>query len=153
MTMNKIKKQSEKQISVSLADILATIPEMEIEATGGIMAMVIRIDEIMKEKGINRVSLARALNKKPSEITKLLSGTHNPTIRTIFNIAYTLGVGIQDFFEEKSHITVSSKQTVDFDIAMINHLNILPTTVAIVSAKSENHISYRHTNEKEICRA
>lgn len=75
---------------------------MEMETTGHIMAMVLQIDMIMKEKKISRVKLAQALGKKPSEITKLLSGTHNPTIRTLFNIAYALEVPVQDFFAEVS---------------------------------------------------
>jgi transcriptional regulator with XRE-family HTH domain len=46
---------------------------------------------LMNEKGITQRNLASLLGKKESEISKLLSGTHNLTLRTISKIEAILG--------------------------------------------------------------
>lgn len=59
-----------------------TAPEIkeEIRLTMGISN---RLDELMHKKGLSKVELAKALGKRPSEITRWLSGQHNFTLRTI----------------------------------------------------------------------
>lgn len=42
-----------------------------------------RIAELMKENGSSKASLAHDLGKRPSEITKWISGQHNFSLRTI----------------------------------------------------------------------
>ena len=42
-----------------------------------------RISDLIAEKGITQKSLAESLDKKPSEISKWLSGNHNFTIRSL----------------------------------------------------------------------
>lgn len=42
-----------------------------------------RIYELMTKRGLSKVEFAQALGKRPSEITKWLSGQHNFTIRTL----------------------------------------------------------------------
>lgn len=42
-----------------------------------------RIYELMTKRGLSKLQFAEALGKRPSEITKWLSGQHNFTIRTI----------------------------------------------------------------------
>ena len=42
-----------------------------------------RIDYLMHEKGLSKKQFADALGKRPSEITKWLSGQHNFTIATL----------------------------------------------------------------------
>ncbi len=42
-----------------------------------------RIYELMMKRGLSKVEFAQALSKRPSEITKWLSGQHNFTLRTI----------------------------------------------------------------------
>lgn len=59
-----------------------TTPEIkeEIRLTMGVSG---RLDELMHKKGMSKVELAKALGKRPSEITRWLSGQHNFTLRTI----------------------------------------------------------------------
>ena len=45
---------------------------------------------------MNQKDLAEKLNKRPSEISKWLSGTYNFTIYTLHNIAKTLNVEVID---------------------------------------------------------
>ena len=52
--------------------------EVELE-----VAISNRIYELMTKRGLSKVEFAQALGKRPSEITKWLSGQHNFTIRTL----------------------------------------------------------------------
>ena len=50
--------------------------------------------DFMKEKGINKKELAALTHRRPSDVTRWLSGTHNFTCRTIALIEQALGVHI-----------------------------------------------------------
>jgi len=45
--------------------------------------IVVRVHQILKEKGINQKDLAERLGKTPSEISKWLSGSHNFTLSSL----------------------------------------------------------------------
>ena len=47
------------------------------------MLIAARIDDALKAKNWTQKQLAEAMNKRPSEVTKWLSGTHNFTLETI----------------------------------------------------------------------
>jgi len=49
-----------------------------------------RIDSIMKERGMSQRELARITGKRPSEVTRWLSGTHNFTLATIAKLSVAL---------------------------------------------------------------
>ena len=53
--------------------------------------IVIRINQLLKEKGLSQKSLAEKMDKKPSEISKWLNGEHNFTIRSIAKLEAELG--------------------------------------------------------------
>ena len=57
------------------------------------MAMNIsdRLDYLMHKKGITKTDLAKALDRKPSEITSWLSGQHNFSLRTIAMLSVFFG--------------------------------------------------------------
>lgn len=57
-------------------------------------AIANKIHEILEERGLEVVDLASMLNKKPSEISKWLTGTHTFTIKTITKIETVLGEDI-----------------------------------------------------------
>lgn len=54
-------------------------------------AIAVRIELVMKKKGINKKQLAQLTHKKPSEVTKWLSGEHNFTCKTLVLISNALG--------------------------------------------------------------
>lgn len=60
-----------------------------------------KILDFMEEKGMNRVQLAEKMGKQPSEISKILSGSHNVTVNTIFAIEEALGEEIFLFSENR----------------------------------------------------
>ncbi len=72
-----------RTIHTSFDTMLADVPsdikhEIDLE-----FAISDRINSLMIERGLTKLELAKALGKRPSEITKWLSGQHNFTIRTI----------------------------------------------------------------------
>lgn len=50
-----------------------------------------RIDALMKERGLTKKQFADALGRRPSEITKWLSGQHNFTIATLAMLSSFFG--------------------------------------------------------------
>ena len=50
-----------------------------------------RIYELMKQRGLTKQQFAQALGKKPSEVTKWLSGQHNFTLKTISMLSTFFG--------------------------------------------------------------
>lgn len=56
--------------------------------------IVDRIHTILEEKGLRQKDLANMLDKKESEISKWMRGTHNFTIETISAIENALGTPI-----------------------------------------------------------
>jgi len=53
--------------------------------------IVVRIHELMQEKGYTQKDLAIKMNKRPSEINKWLKGNHNLTLKTLAKLEAELG--------------------------------------------------------------
>lgn len=54
-------------------------------------AIADEIYRLMQERGLSKKQFAEALGKKPSEVTKWLSGQHNFTIRTLSSLSSFFG--------------------------------------------------------------
>lgn len=61
-----------------------------------------RIIKILKDKNMSRVEFADILGKKPSEISKLLSGRHNINIKTIVKMEVALKEDILSIIDDIS---------------------------------------------------
>lgn len=68
------------------------------------LAIANKIYELLQERGLKPADLARMLNKKPSEISKWLTGTHTFTTKTITKIESILGVDIIHIEPQKEYI-------------------------------------------------
>jgi transcriptional regulator with XRE-family HTH domain len=53
--------------------------------------LVLRINQILQQKGISQNDLAQKLEKQPSEISKWLNNQHNFTLRSIAKLEAELG--------------------------------------------------------------
>ena len=53
--------------------------------------IVLRVQQILKEKEITQKELAERLDKKPSEISKWLNGQHNFTLQSLAKLQAELG--------------------------------------------------------------
>ena len=110
------KKKAEDYTSPILDELMDETDEKVYKRTEKRMMLAARIDEAKKAKGWKNKDLAKALGKKPSEITKYLSGTHNFTIDTFSDLEEVLSIQLINFKEEskaiviqQSTVTVSSE--------------------------------------------
>jgi transcriptional regulator with XRE-family HTH domain len=68
------------------------------------LAIANKIHQLLEERGLKPADLARLLDKKPSEISKWLTGTHTFTTKTIVKIEIALGVDIIHIEPQKEYI-------------------------------------------------
>ncbi len=87
-TMNEARKYTSPIIQEALKNIDPTRREMVRRR----MMISARIDDALKLKGWTQKQLADKMEKRPSEVTKWLSGNHNFTLETISLIEKQLGV-------------------------------------------------------------
>ena len=82
------------EMNTSFQQMLSSVPaniqqEVDLE-----IALSNRINDLMTERGLSKLEFANALGKRPSEVTKWLSGQHNFTIRTISLLSAFFGKSI-----------------------------------------------------------
>lgn len=68
------------------------------------LAIATKINGMLKERGFKPADLARMLDKKPSEISKWLTGTHTFTTKTITKIETVLGDDIIHIEPQKEYV-------------------------------------------------
>ena len=61
-----------------------------------------KISMRLKQKGMNRVKLAEALNVSPPAVTKILNGTSNFTLKTLLSLADALDFSLKVDFEDNT---------------------------------------------------
>ena len=80
-----------KRAKISLRELLADItPEERAEARLSFQISN-RLEMLMHEKGLSKKQLADAIGKRPSEISRWLSGEHNFTISTLARLSSFFG--------------------------------------------------------------
>lgn len=80
-----------KRTKTSLRELLGDItPEERAEARLSFQISN-RLDFLMQEKGLSKKQFADAIGKRPSEITRWLSGEHNFTISTLAMLSSFFG--------------------------------------------------------------
>ena len=80
-----------KRTSSTLEEILGPVPAT-IQAEGDLsFETPDRIDAHMRQRGLSKKQFADALGRRPSEITKWLSGQHNYTISTLAMLSSFFG--------------------------------------------------------------
>lgn len=72
-----------------------------------LMDLCVMTYDAMEELGINQQELARRMGKKESQISRMLSGEANITLKTLSQIDEALGLGIE--FTCGSRTLISSK--------------------------------------------
>jgi ribosome-binding protein aMBF1 (putative translation factor) len=90
--------KAENYSSKLLIEILSEIPQEEQEKTDKMMRLASIIDNGIKARGWKKSDLAKALNKRPSEISRWLSGTHNFSSNTLRDIDKILNIGFDATF-------------------------------------------------------
>ncbi|MCD8539363.1 MAG: helix-turn-helix domain-containing protein [Leadbetterella sp.] len=91
------------------AKLLDEITPLEMAIVEERMVLAARIADIMDRRGWNRVQFAGHMGKKPSVITKWLSGTHNFTHDTLVEIAFMLNISLPELLGGGKEIRFVSK--------------------------------------------
>lgn len=65
--------------------------------------LVVRINQLLRENNISKKELAEKMDKKPSEISKWLSGKHNFTLRSLAKLSAELGEPLLEVPKKRSH--------------------------------------------------
>lgn len=68
--------------------------------------MELRINDIIKEKGLTQKDVAEKLGIAQASLSAMLKG--NPTINTLEKIATVLGVSFLELFKEQSNVAGTS---------------------------------------------
>ncbi|HAF27918.1 MAG TPA: hypothetical protein DCG75_02620 [Bacteroidales bacterium] len=103
------------------------------------MMLAARIQDALKAKNMKKGELATALNKQPSEISKWLSGTHNFTAETLWDIGDVLEIdliSLEDYKKEK--IVYMGTTTVSQNVNQNNYLNISDYSDLLVAKGTMN---------------
>lgn len=109
--------------------ILAETPE-ETKIFAKLYAdIVVRVQQLLKEKGFSQKDLANKLEKRPSEINKWLVGEHNFTLRSLAKLEAELGDTIINVPHRKqvsstegnkTYITVYKNAHINTDVEYTN---------------------------------
>lgn len=75
-----------------IKELMAETSPEELARTEKRMLLAARLDDAIKDRGWRQAEFAKAIGKKPSEISKWLSGTHNFTADTLFDIERVLNI-------------------------------------------------------------
>lgn len=84
-----------------LDEILKEISPLEMGRTKNRMQISARIDDLIKSTGKSKTNFAKKHKKKPSEISRWVSGTQNFTIDELTEISFLLGVELSDIIQFK----------------------------------------------------
>lgn len=104
--------------------------------------LVLRINQILREKGYTQKSLAEKLEKRPSEIHKWLSGEHNFTLRSIAKLEAELDETLLEV-PDKKPIKEFQSQYIKTTYTFTVHRNLMP--------RKENLEGWKYaTNQTEL---
>ena len=143
-TMNKLNTYNSNLID----ELLQGISPEELERTKKRMLLAVRIDDAITEKGWKKKDFAKALDKTPSEITKWLSGTHNFTLDTLFDIERVLNIRLVQIENKQPEIVktfvyhVSAPITHDYNKNNLEYLIIDKSSKSSYKTEANSNTAY-----------
>ncbi len=103
--------------------------------------IVVRINQLLKERQYSQKVLAEKLEKNPSEISKWLAGNHNFTLRSIAKLEAELGETIL-YVPRRVTFQAYSEKTVSFTVLKNDKINTnVGFTPGTASCNTENEFS------------
>jgi transcriptional regulator with XRE-family HTH domain len=130
-TMNKIPEYNSPLID----EIYQSISQTTFDFVANRMALASRINEAIKMRGWSQKQFAEAMNKKSSEISKWLSGTHNFTTDTLWHIEQVLGIRLLVETEMSESRVIDTENIKKFILQEVNNAlekYLKPKQVALV---------------------
>lgn len=97
----------------SFVGLEARKPSASVRMLDYVMDFCFMVEDRLEELGMSRTELAERLGKKPSSVTRVLSGSANITLQTIAEYDAALDLGIiltrNDSRVEKPSLTVTAR--------------------------------------------
>src|SRR5262245_11985109 len=112
MAMNKKHKAAKKYSSALISELLNDTTPAEKLQIRTKMQLAARLHDYIIAAGLRKGAFDEKVNKKPSEISKWLSGTHNFTIDTLCEIALALNIPIAELFAFQQMQTINKSQII-----------------------------------------
>jgi transcriptional regulator with XRE-family HTH domain len=122
--MTKKNQKAEMYSSDLLDNLMSEITPQEQKRTDQRMQLAARIDEARIKKGLKKKEFAELMGKKSSEISRWLSGTHNISSDTLFDIEEILKVSLVNISDVSPTVSVSFMATISSDEMLTPQQNI-----------------------------
>lgn len=100
-----------RRYSSITADLQKNKDPKESNRTRTNMLLAYKIIGAIKNKGWNKSKFAEEMKKKPSVVTRWLSGTHNFTSDTLCDIGFVLGINLFDLENESKNSPIIASST------------------------------------------
>jgi predicted XRE-type DNA-binding protein len=92
--------------SPALQNLLSEVGSLEMQQVQAKMQIAARIEDHLHSRAWSQSFFAERMGKRPSEISRWLSGTHNFTIEVLVSIAHHLGIGVGDLLPQTGKVVV-----------------------------------------------
>lgn len=100
--------------SPTLKRIAERIPKELSEQNDRRMGLAIKIAEALRSRGLTNQEFAFMMGKKPSEVTRWLSGTHNFTTETLWQMERVLKIQLLTSSPPEEHIEKEQQELKEF---------------------------------------
>ncbi len=97
-----------------LRRIEARIPKELSEQIDRRIGLAVKIAETLRARGLTNQEFAFMMGKKPSEVSRWLSGTHNFTTETLWQMERVLNVQILTSSPAEPHVVKDQEELKDF---------------------------------------
>lgn len=78
------------------------------------MGLAVKIAETLRARGLTNQEFAFMMGKKPSEVSRWLSGTHNFTTETLWQMERVLNIQILTSSPAEAHVVEEQEELKDF---------------------------------------
>jgi ribosome-binding protein aMBF1 (putative translation factor) len=100
--------------SPTLKRIAERIPKELSEQNDRRMGLAVKIAEALRSRGLTNQEFAFMMGKKPSEVTRWLSGTHNFTTETLWQMERLLRIQLLTSSPAEEHIEKEQQELKEF---------------------------------------
>jgi ribosome-binding protein aMBF1 (putative translation factor) len=100
--------------SPTLKRIAERIPKELSEQNDRRMGLAVKIAEALRSRGLTNQEFAFMMGKKPSEVTRWLSGTHNFTTETLWQMERVLRIQLLTSSPAEEHIEKEQQELKEF---------------------------------------
>lgn len=100
--------------SLIIKRIAERIPKELSEQNDRRMGLAVKIAEALRSRGLTNQEFAFMMGKKPSEVTRWLSGTHNFTTETLWQMERVLRIQLLTSSPPEEHIEKEQQELKEF---------------------------------------